>query len=87
MRDLASKFTNYLGLLAPEPGQDTIGYFLLHNKCVVTLYIFMSLAVFGEPVGRVKIQMTSDSVQRYYTLKGLKRSNIYFLLNAEFSHC
>ena len=40
--------------------------------CVVSLSIFTSCAVFGEPVGRVKIQM-SKNAQRYYTTKRLIR--------------
>ena len=31
----------------------------------------MSCAIFGEPIGRVKIQTTSKNSQRYYTTKRL----------------
>ena len=48
--------------------------------CSIAVYFLRVMQYFGEPEGRVKLQIMSKNLQRYYTLKCLIRdllSNVF----------
>ena len=77
--DVFTRFLRYFYILL-----DLVSHFGVKYCCT----LLQVIQYFGEPEGRVKIQMTSKSVQQYYTLKCLIRdllSNAFFSQNSDLS--
>ena len=68
-----TQFENLLKQFFHSPALDI--YILLDVLlCSIAEYFYELCRIFGEPVGRVKIQTTSKNSQRYYTTKRLKNN-------------